>query len=333
MGSGGMVVVDDTTCMVDFAKFFLKFTAEESCGKCVPCRVGSTRMLEILERISRGEATVEDIEPARAPGRRRGRGLALRPGRQRPQPGARHPALLQRRGHGPRRSSIAARPGYAGRSSATGSTRRPAPVAGRASAPARAAPSPGSASSRTSSTRSSASSATPAARPAGTMPSRVGQRSTRAGRREAADEHECERPMPTAATTTCSLTINGTSLQAARVRPCWTWPAAKASTSRPCAASRARAAWGGCRLCLVEVDGVDKLQAACTTWVADGMSVQTETPRVRARRESYLRMYLSDHNSYCEAPCTHACPTHVDIPGIHGGPGRRRRRRRGRHRA
>ena len=75
------------------------------------------------------------------------------------------------------------------------------------------------------------------------------------------------------------------------------------------------AAWGGCRLCLVEVAGVDKLQAACTTWVADGLSVQTETPRVRARRESYLRMYLSDHNAYCEAPCTHACPTHVDIPG------------------
>ena len=74
-------------------------------------------------------------------------------------------------------------------------------------------------------------------------------------------------------------------------------------------------AWGGCRLCLVEVAGVEKLQAACTTWVADGMSVQTETPRVRARRGSYLRMYLSDHNAYCEAPCTHACPTHVDIPG------------------
>jgi NADH-quinone oxidoreductase subunit F len=62
MGSGGMVVVDDTTCMVDFAKFFLKFTAEESCGKCVPCRVGTTRMLEILERISEGEATVEEVE-------------------------------------------------------------------------------------------------------------------------------------------------------------------------------------------------------------------------------------------------------------------------------
>ncbi len=75
------------------------------------------------------------------------------------------------------------------------------------------------------------------------------------------------------------------------------------------------AAWGGCRLCLVEVEGVDKLQAACTTWVTDSMSVQTHTPRVTARRESYLRMYLSDHNAYCEAPCTHACPTHIDIPG------------------
>jgi NADH-quinone oxidoreductase subunit F len=62
MGSGGMVVVDDTTCMVDFAKFFLKFTAEESCGKCVPCRVGTQRMLEILERVSAGTATLEDVD-------------------------------------------------------------------------------------------------------------------------------------------------------------------------------------------------------------------------------------------------------------------------------
>jgi len=62
MGSGGMVVVDDSTCMVDFAKFFLKFTAEESCGKCVPCRVGTTRMLEILEHISAGSATLGDLD-------------------------------------------------------------------------------------------------------------------------------------------------------------------------------------------------------------------------------------------------------------------------------
>ena len=73
-------------------------------------------------------------------------------------------------------------------------------------------------------------------------------------------------------------------------------------------------AWGACRLCLVEVEGLDKLQAACTTWVAEGMAVKTDTARVRARRESYLKMYLSDHNSYCEAPCSHACPTHIDVP-------------------
>ena len=61
MGSGGMVVVDDTTCMVDFAKFFLKFTAEESCGKCVPCRVGTSRMLEILDRVSAGFGVEDDV--------------------------------------------------------------------------------------------------------------------------------------------------------------------------------------------------------------------------------------------------------------------------------
>ena len=62
MGSGGMVVVDDTTCMVDFAKCFFEFTAQESCGKCVPCRIGTQRVLEILERIAAGEGTEHDVE-------------------------------------------------------------------------------------------------------------------------------------------------------------------------------------------------------------------------------------------------------------------------------
>ena len=62
MGSGGMVVVDDTTCMVDFARYFLKLTSEESCGKCVPCRVGATRMLEILDRICSGQAELDDLD-------------------------------------------------------------------------------------------------------------------------------------------------------------------------------------------------------------------------------------------------------------------------------
>ncbi len=62
MGSGGMVVVDDATCMVDFAKFFLTFTVEESCGKCVPCRLGTKRMLEVLDRITEGDGRDDDVE-------------------------------------------------------------------------------------------------------------------------------------------------------------------------------------------------------------------------------------------------------------------------------
>ncbi len=62
MGSGGMVVMDETTCMVDVAKFFLDFTCKESCGKCTFCRVGTVRMLEILERITNGEGREGDIE-------------------------------------------------------------------------------------------------------------------------------------------------------------------------------------------------------------------------------------------------------------------------------
>jgi len=61
MGSGGMIVMDEGTCMVDIARFFMDFIQEESCGKCTPCRVGTRRMLEILERICDGKGTAQDI--------------------------------------------------------------------------------------------------------------------------------------------------------------------------------------------------------------------------------------------------------------------------------
>ena len=62
MGSGGLIVMDEDTCMVDIAKFFLEFTVDESCGKCAPCRIGTKRMYEMLSQICKGNATLEDID-------------------------------------------------------------------------------------------------------------------------------------------------------------------------------------------------------------------------------------------------------------------------------
>ena len=62
MGSGGLIVMDEDTCMVDMAKFFLEFTVDESCGKCTPCRVGTKRLLELLDKITEGKGTMEDLD-------------------------------------------------------------------------------------------------------------------------------------------------------------------------------------------------------------------------------------------------------------------------------
>ncbi|HCL02335.1 MAG TPA: NADH-quinone oxidoreductase subunit F [Lachnoclostridium phytofermentans] len=62
MGSGGLIVMDEDNCMVDIAKFFLEFTVDESCGKCTPCRIGTKRMLEILDKITKGNGTLEDLD-------------------------------------------------------------------------------------------------------------------------------------------------------------------------------------------------------------------------------------------------------------------------------
>ena len=62
MGSGGLIVMDEDNCMVDIAKFFLEFTVDESCGKCTPCRIGTKRLLEYLDKITKGQATMEDLD-------------------------------------------------------------------------------------------------------------------------------------------------------------------------------------------------------------------------------------------------------------------------------
>jgi NADP-reducing hydrogenase subunit HndC len=62
IGSGGLIVMDEDTCMVDMARFFLDFTVDESCGKCAPCRIGTHRLLEILDKIIAGNGTLEDLD-------------------------------------------------------------------------------------------------------------------------------------------------------------------------------------------------------------------------------------------------------------------------------
>ncbi len=66
MGSGGLIVMDEDTCMVDIAKFFLEFTVDESCGKCTPCRIGTKRLYELLDKITKGKATMEDLDKLEA---------------------------------------------------------------------------------------------------------------------------------------------------------------------------------------------------------------------------------------------------------------------------
>ena len=62
MGSGGMIVMDEDDCMPSVAKFYLEFTEDESCGKCTPCRIGTKRLSELLDKVTKGQATMEDLE-------------------------------------------------------------------------------------------------------------------------------------------------------------------------------------------------------------------------------------------------------------------------------
>ena len=94
MGSGGMVVMDEDNCMVDVARYFIEFTHSESCGKCVPCRVGLDKGLRILNQFTRGKGTEEDLDTSGRVGPHDPRYLPMRAGADRPQPGAHHHAAL-----------------------------------------------------------------------------------------------------------------------------------------------------------------------------------------------------------------------------------------------
>ncbi len=178
VGSGGMVVVDDETCMVDLARFFLDFTQKESCGKCVPCRLGTKRMLETLDRIMAGDGREGDIELLEELSPLHHRRHALRARRHGAQPGAHHHQVLPRRVRGARpREALPGRQVQG----AHHLLHRPRGLhrlhAVRQEVPHERA-SPARRSSRTSSTSPAASSATPVARSASSTRSRCGRASS-----------------------------------------------------------------------------------------------------------------------------------------------------------
>ena len=111
MGSGGLVVLDDRDCMVDIARFFLKFTQAESCGKCTFCRIGTKRMLEILERLCEGKGRTDDLEKLESLADYVGRGSLCGLGQTAPNPGADHAPVLPRRiRSAPSRKALSGRP-------------------------------------------------------------------------------------------------------------------------------------------------------------------------------------------------------------------------------
>jgi hypothetical protein len=93
MGSGGAIVMDENTCMVDMARFFMEFIQDESCGKCTPCREGTRRLLQLLEKICEGRGSPKISTPGNPVGRHQGNG-PVRPRPDRTQPGAIDAALF-----------------------------------------------------------------------------------------------------------------------------------------------------------------------------------------------------------------------------------------------
>ena len=102
MGSGGMIILDEDDCMVDIAKFFMTFSQDESCGKCTPCREGTTRMLEILDRITAGNGTLEDLDKLKRLGLLMRRASLCGLGRAAANPVLEHAGAFPRRVPGPR---------------------------------------------------------------------------------------------------------------------------------------------------------------------------------------------------------------------------------------
>ena len=291
MGSGGMVVMDDSTCMVDVARYFMEFLEEESCGQCFPCRQGTQEMKAILTRICEGRGKEEDLRHAAGPRLADEGDIAVRPRPDRRQPGADHAALLPQRvpGAHPRRGL----PGQ-GVQEADHVRDQPDPV--RRLRRLRQG------------VRRHRDSRRKGSRPQD-RPGQVHANAARAWR--SANRKPCwflrSDPVP-------KLRINGISVE---VEPGTTVLEAIRFLGLPiptlCHDDGLRDV-GACRLCVVEVsmaaNGRTRLLSACTLPAQDGMDVRTNSATVQRARKLLLELYVA------------TCPQSK----THPGPGQRVRR-------
>ena len=262
MGSGGMIVMDDTTCIVDIARYFISFCANESCGACAPCRLGNVRLEEVLDRICQGEGTEADLDALERLADVVRSTIAVRPGSDRAQSGALDAGALPRRVPRPRHRQDLPGRGVQG---------------------------------------------------AGTAGAGAGRKRGIGG-----DRRQCRARRPSPSTAGRSRWTG--------VPRCWRLPSRSASTSPASATTH------GCRRSPPAGSASSRSRActslttACSTKVAEGMVVRTETDVIASMRKSVLELILGDHRVSCPTCDKNGdCALHALRLPLRGRPVRLRR--------
>ena len=282
MGSGGLIVMDEDTCMVDIAKFFLEFTVDESCGKCTPCRVGTKRLLEILDKITDGKATMEDLDKLEELCYYIKANSLCGLGQTAP-----NPVLSTLRYFRDEYvAHIVDKRCPAGVCKALLQLRdRPRQVQGLhrcAPATARPAPSPARSSSRMSSISAKCIKC-------GACMEKCKFGAIIKKLREGGHDME-----------TVNIKINGMPYERRpRAPPSWKRPGSAGIEIPTLCYLKEINEIGACRICVVEVKGARSLVTACVYPVNEGMEIITNTDKVMASRKTNLELILSTHDKNC----------------------------------
>ena len=284
VGSGGMIVIDEDNCIVDTARYFLSFTQQESCGKCPPCRIGTKRMLEILNKICEGKGTLADIDVPRGDRLSRSRSARCAPWAAPPPTRCSPPSSTSAEEFSEHVLEKKCRAGAcAGAHHLSRSTPRRAPDAGPAPGPVR-------------------SQAITGERKEVACHRSRAVHQVRCLLREVS-VRRCEEVLMSPAGSngqeTITLTLNGREVQAQPGQTILEVARADGVDIPTLCYDTRLEAYGACRMCLVEVEGARGPMAACGTKVSDGMKVQTHTEKIAKLRKFVLELLLTNHPLDC----------------------------------